>query len=63
MRGRVGADEAILYGIASAISNDVADYYATRVEAERVLEQVVRDAPELRGQLWVEPVELPASPN
>ncbi len=47
-----------LYGIASAISNDIADFYATRAAAELVLEEVLRDAPELRGQLWVKRVDI-----
>jgi hypothetical protein len=48
----------IVYGIASSLSHDVADFYDTREEAEAALAQVFRDAPELEGALWIERVEL-----
>lgn len=52
-----------LYGIASAISRDVEDFYSTEDEAEAVLAEILRDEPELEGVLWVEGVELPANVN
>lgn len=48
----------VVYGIASSLSHDVADFYDTREEAEAALAQVFRDAPELEGTLWIERVEL-----
>ena len=48
----------VIYGIASSLSHDVADFYDTREEAEAALAQVFRDAPELEGVLWIERVEV-----
>ena len=48
----------IVFGIASAISHDVAELYATESEAADMLNQVLADAPELEGLLWVERLEL-----
>jgi hypothetical protein len=54
----------ILYGIASALSGDVDDFYATREEAEDVLAGILRDEPDLGGDVWIEEVELgEVSPN
>jgi hypothetical protein len=48
----------VVYGIASSLSHDVADFYDTREEAEAVLAEIFRDAPDLEGALWIERVEL-----
>jgi hypothetical protein len=48
----------VLYGIASALSNDVDDFRPTREEAEAVLAGILRDEPDWEGDVWVEPVEL-----
>ena len=47
-----------VYGIAGASSRDVEELYPTREEAEAVLAEVLRNAPELAGELWVKAVEL-----
>jgi hypothetical protein len=52
-----------LYGIAGSSSRDVEGLYPTREEAEAVLAEVLRTAPELEGELWVEAVELNFSAN
>ena len=52
-----------LYGIASGLSKDVDDFYATAEEAEAALAQIFADAPELKGTLWVERVEIELSAN
>jgi hypothetical protein len=48
----------IVFGIASAVSRDVADFFTTEEEAAAVLQAVIADAPDLEGLLWVERVEL-----
>jgi hypothetical protein len=54
----------VLYGIASAFSGDVDDFYASREEAEAVLAGILRDEPDWEGGVWVEAVELrEPSPN
>jgi hypothetical protein len=55
--------EVIVYGIASSLSGDVEDFYATRDEAEATLTQILVDEPEFEGQLWVQPVALEVSRN
>ncbi len=47
-----------LYGIASGISDDIDDLHATQEAADAVLRTILSDAPELAGELCVEPVEL-----
>jgi hypothetical protein len=47
-----------LYGIASALSGDVEDWYLSREEAEAVLAGILRDEPDFEGEVWVEAVEL-----
>jgi hypothetical protein len=53
----------IVYGIASAKSGDVQDWYTSREEAERVLAGILRDEPDFEGELWVEAVEFDVSRN
>ena len=53
----------ILYGIASSLSRDVDDFYATREEAEAALAEVVADEPDFEGMLWVEPMAFELSLN
>jgi hypothetical protein len=53
----------VLYGIASKQSKDVDEFLATRGEAERALEQVLHDEPNLAGVLYVAEIELEASNN
>ena len=60
---RSSAPTMSLYGIVSASSRDVEGLYPTREDAEAVLAQVLRNAPELEGELWVEAVELNFSAN
>jgi hypothetical protein len=52
-----------LYGTASAVAGTVDDWYASREEAEAVLASIVRDEPELEGDVWVEAVEIEVVPN
>jgi hypothetical protein len=47
-----------LFGIASAISNDIQDFAHSREEAERTLAQILQDEPALADLIWVEPVAL-----
>ena len=53
----------IVYGIASSLSEDVEDFYASRDEAENALAQILIDEPEFEGQLWVQAVEFEVSRN
>jgi hypothetical protein len=46
----------ILYGIASAQSGDIEDWYRTNHEAEATLAGILRDEPDFEGELWVEAV-------
>ena len=55
--------EVIVYGIASRLSGDVDDFYATRDEAETALAQILADEPEFEGQLWVQGVAFEVSRN
>ena len=55
--------QVIVYGIASSLSEDIDDFYASRDEAEAALAQILADEPEFDGQLWVEAVELEVSRN
>ena len=55
--------DVIVYGIASSLSGDVEDFYATRDEAEATLTQILVDEPEFEGQLWVQPVAFEVSRN
>jgi hypothetical protein len=48
----------ILYGIASASSQDIEDWYPTRAEAEATLAAILRDEPDFEGDVWVEAVEF-----
>jgi hypothetical protein len=48
------ADIMLVYGIASNVSRDVDDFYPTAAEAEATLAEILADAPELDGSLWVE---------
>ena len=53
----------VLYGIASTLSSDIDEFYATAEEAEAVLAQVLRDEPDFDGLLRVERVEFELSAN
>ena len=55
--------DVIVYGIASSLSGDVEDFYATRDEAEATLTQILADEPDFEGQLWVQPVAFELSRN
>ncbi len=48
----------ILYGIASARSDDIEDWYLSRDEAEATLASILRDEPDFEGELEVEAVEF-----
>ena len=48
----------IFYGIASNLSGDIDDFYASREEAEATLAQILADEADFEGQLWVEEVEF-----
>jgi hypothetical protein len=50
--------QVIVFGIASGLSHDVTDFYASAAEAEAALAQVVAEEPDLEGTLWVEAIEL-----
>jgi hypothetical protein len=52
-----------LYGIASALSDDIEDWYLSRDEAKATLAGILRDEPDFEGELWVEPVEFDQSAN
>jgi hypothetical protein len=45
----------IVYGIASAVPQDVSEFFRTEDEARVALERVWADAPELKSVLWIEP--------
>jgi hypothetical protein len=53
----------ILYGIASGIAGDIEERFPTPEEAESTLAEILRDEPDLTGDLWVEPVEFQQSLN
>jgi hypothetical protein len=53
----------ILYGIASATSGDVEDFYASREEAEAMVARILGDEPDFEGDVWVEAIEFDQSPN
>jgi hypothetical protein len=53
----------ILYGIASARSEDIEGWYATRDEAEATLVRILGDEPDFEGELWVEAIEFEQSLN
>jgi hypothetical protein len=60
----VSVGPVIVYGIASAVSQDVSEFFRTEEEARVALERVWADAPDLKNVLWIEPVELgQESPN
>jgi len=44
----------VLYGIASALSSDIEDFYVTCKEAEAALEVILMEEPEFEGELWIE---------
>jgi hypothetical protein len=48
----------ILYGIASALSADIEDWFLSRGEAEATLAGILRDEPDFEGELWVEAIQL-----
>jgi hypothetical protein len=54
---------AVFYGIASSLSADIDDFYASVEEAEAVLARICADEPELERALWVEQVEFELSAN
>jgi hypothetical protein len=53
----------VFYGIASSLSSDIDDFYASAEEAEAVLARICADEPELQSVLWVEQVEFELSAN
>ena len=53
----------VVYGIASSLSHDIDDFYATLTEAEVALAQIFADEPEFEGTLWIERIELEFSLN
>jgi len=53
----------VLYGIATALSGDIEDWYLSRDEAEATLAAVLRDEPDFADELWVEPVSFDLSAN
>ena len=53
----------VFYGIASSLSSDIDDFYASAEEAEAVLARICADEPELEGALWVEQLEFELSAN
>lgn len=52
-----------LYGIASKQSKDVDEFFVTRDEAERVLEQVLQDEPDFASVLYVAEIDFELSAN
>jgi hypothetical protein len=56
-------DAVVLYGIASSLSQDIDDLYATAEDAQAVLRRIFLDEPQLEGALWVERLEFELSPN
>jgi hypothetical protein len=53
----------ILYGIASAASADIDEFFLTLDEAETVLAAVITDEPDFEGTLWIEAVEFETHPS
>jgi hypothetical protein len=55
--------EVVVYGIASSLSEDIEDFYATRDEAEATLAKILADEPDFEGQVWVQAVAFDVSRN
>jgi hypothetical protein len=54
----------VVFGIASAISEDISDLHVSQEAAEATLARILRDEPTFTGELWVEEVHLgETSPN
>ncbi len=53
----------ILYGIASAVSDDIEDWYPSRDEAEAVVASIFGDEPDFEGELRVEAISFEQSVN
>jgi len=53
----------VFYGVVSAQTEKVVQFFATREEAESMIAGVLEQAPELAGSLDVVPVEFPTEPN
>ncbi len=49
----------IYYGIASRAIHEVIEFYATREEADVVLQKLLEEAPALTGDMFVTTVEFP----
>jgi len=52
-----------LYGVVSAETEQVVEFFSTRERAEAMIRDVEEDDPELAEPLRVEPVEFDAAPN
>jgi len=52
-----------LYGIASHVTRNVDEWHRTEAEANATLDTILREAPELEGELWVEAVEFGGDPS
>lgn len=53
----------VLFGIASAVSRDIDDWYETREAAEAALAEILTDEPDFIGLVWVEAVTLQQGAN
>jgi hypothetical protein len=60
--GHAKVEAVILYGIASAVSDDIQDWYLSRKEADATLTATLRDEPDFEGELWVEGGRVRAEP-
>ncbi len=47
-----------LYGIASKLTRNVDEWHRTEAEANATLHRILREAPELQGELWIEAVDF-----
>ena len=61
--GAALASRHVLYGIASALSEDLEDCYRTREKAEATLARILRDEPDFEGELWVARLKFEFCPN
>lgn len=48
----------VLYGIASAVADDIVEWFSTRAQAEAILAEIPRGEADFALDLWVEPVEF-----
>jgi hypothetical protein len=53
----------ILDGIASALTEDIEDWYLSRGEAESTLAGILNDERDFEGDVWIEAMQFETNPN